>query len=273
VFDTIVVPLDGWDDAERALGPAEALAAACGARLLLVTVYAGLDGIQNDEYLHRVQNGLCAPTEVRLVTTGRPGPEVAKIAASLPNALVCMSSAGRQGVDRLVLGSVASEVVRRHMGPVTIVGPRCRPATRSYEQLVVPLDGSLFAADVLPFACTMADRFGLLVHLVSAVSPAFVPQARAAGMEGPEVLEANYVADVAKKLHAEGVKVTWEVLHRDEPAPAIVDYVETLSAPLVALTTHGRAGWTEAVVGSVATDIVHACAAPTFLVKPRPPAR
>src|SRR5581483_467186 len=160
---------------------------------------------------------LRVPTEVRFIADGEPGAQIANLAAQLPNALVCMASAGRHGVERLVLGSVASEVVRRQVGPVLQVGPACALAARPYEQLVVPLDGSLFAADVLPFACTLADRLSLRVHLVSVVSPSFVPSARAAGVHAPEAMEANCIADRGRKLHAEGVRTTWEVLHGDDP--------------------------------------------------------
>jgi nucleotide-binding universal stress UspA family protein len=59
-------------------------------------------------------------TEVRL---GSPGPEIVAAAQDLHAELVCIATHGRGGIARVILGSVAEEVVRHAPCPVLTVRP------------------------------------------------------------------------------------------------------------------------------------------------------
>lgn len=68
------------------------------------------------------QGGLVVTTEIR-----RGDPTEALLAAIQSDDLVVLTSHGRGGLGRWLLGSVAEQLVRRAAGPVLLVRPQ--PAT------------------------------------------------------------------------------------------------------------------------------------------------
>jgi nucleotide-binding universal stress UspA family protein len=54
---------------------------------------------------------------------GNPGEEIIELARNTPYNLVAMSTHGRSGVDRWVLGSIAEKVIQHSQDPVLIVRP------------------------------------------------------------------------------------------------------------------------------------------------------
>jgi nucleotide-binding universal stress UspA family protein len=136
----IVVPLDGSELAEAALGPAQQIARACHASLRLVrvvdyvvaltesTLYlpdlAPLDGsilAEAHRYLHAQCEAIAhdIPREAIVLR----GPAFVALDEYLRTAgadLVIMTTHGRGGVRRLVLGSVADRMLRSHQ-PVLLI--------------------------------------------------------------------------------------------------------------------------------------------------------
>ena len=56
-----------------------------------------------------------------VVSHGRPGDTITELAAKIPGALVVMSSHGRSGLGRTLLGSVTDHVIRSSIAPVLVV--------------------------------------------------------------------------------------------------------------------------------------------------------
>jgi nucleotide-binding universal stress UspA family protein len=138
-----LVPLDGSALAEGVLAPLVPLATALGWRLLLF--YAadlGADGPSQEDlasidrrvreqrpdmvaYLERLAADLRAKelqVDVRL-GSGERGPSIVRLADEGDVDLVAMSTHGRHGVGRLVLGSVTEHVVNHASKPVLAVRP------------------------------------------------------------------------------------------------------------------------------------------------------
>jgi nucleotide-binding universal stress UspA family protein len=142
---TVVVPLDGSEQAERVLPYAVALADDYrrGMRLVRVlplpsdvSAYATYDRpdphhqrLVNEErrYMSGVQAGVKRatglPADVE-VAMGEPALEIVDIAAEDPTSLIVMSTHGHGALGRMLLGSVASEVAWQSRVPVLIVPPR-----------------------------------------------------------------------------------------------------------------------------------------------------
>jgi nucleotide-binding universal stress UspA family protein len=140
---SLLVPLDGSAFAEAALPHAEAFARAIGADILLLRAleppvisyeYAvtGLmaDSLeeqrrQAESYLHGVAQKLRNDgLEVRMaVWEGWPADVIVHRGVDSGSRLIVMATHGRTGVARLLLGSVALEVVRRTLLPVLLVRP------------------------------------------------------------------------------------------------------------------------------------------------------
>lgn len=144
---TVIVPLDGSPFAEEALAPATALGDAFSAdyilfRSILSTglapyppledAYAGIpEALEADRAA--VKRGMEESAErlreaghtVTVVVTEEeePARAVLRLAGRTPGAVVAMTTHGRGGLRRAILGSVADKVVRGSSGPVLLVRP------------------------------------------------------------------------------------------------------------------------------------------------------
>jgi nucleotide-binding universal stress UspA family protein len=199
MFTRIVLPLDGSQVADHALGYATALADRFHASLTLVTVIAlphprAFGGEIPSESSTAVRSAhatalargeqeatdhlesIAAPLRARGIACevalhhGNPAAEIIACAGDTPGTLIVMSTHGRTGVERWRLGSVAQHVLRHAAVPTVIVRARGDdpPAARpTVAEITVTLDGSLLAEGALPAATALADAFGVPLVLLT----------------------------------------------------------------------------------------------------------
>ncbi|WP_323190795.1 universal stress protein [Halostella sp. PRR32] len=140
MYDRILVPTDGSDGVERAIGHAIDLAEAHGASVHAVyvvntasygtlpmeTSWEGISDMLRDEgeaAIDRVRD-IAAGTSVDVegsLVDGTPSKEIVRYAEQNDCDLIVMGTHGRGGIDRLLLGSVAERVVRSSDVPVLTV--------------------------------------------------------------------------------------------------------------------------------------------------------
>jgi nucleotide-binding universal stress UspA family protein len=136
-LETILVPLDGSELAESALLKATELCQSSGARLLLLRATeahrrpgadlteAQIEVVADAEaYLGQVAERLRAQGLANVETSVWYGPAVFAIveAARLRKVdLIVMSTHGRSGLGRLMLGSVAESVLRSTTTPILLI--------------------------------------------------------------------------------------------------------------------------------------------------------
>jgi nucleotide-binding universal stress UspA family protein len=136
---TILVPLDGSVLGETALPTAVELARQHGARLLLLRAAEAhslpiVDPIQPqveavreaEEYLAAVRARLAEAGIDEIDTSvwyGAPAEAIVEAARYRTVDLIVMSSHGRSGLGRLVLGSVAETVLRGTRVPILLIRP------------------------------------------------------------------------------------------------------------------------------------------------------
>jgi len=130
---TLVVPLDGSEFAEAALGTALALAEDLDAMLVLLRATdESLDGEALD-YLSSVQSRLYHESPMLDIVTqvgaGKPSHVIDAAVAESGASMVVMATHGRGGVLRSVTGSVAGKVVNRGRAPVVLVRPQSMTAS------------------------------------------------------------------------------------------------------------------------------------------------
>jgi nucleotide-binding universal stress UspA family protein len=153
---TILVPLDGSNLAEAALTPAMEIARESGGSLVLLRAAVGHSRPMADpteaqvqavreaeEYLAEVRARVATAGVANAETSVWYGPPVEAIveAARYRKAdLIVMSSHGRSGLGRLVLGSIAESVLRSTSVPILLIRPGDAPlespfmgATRAKE--------------------------------------------------------------------------------------------------------------------------------------------
>jgi nucleotide-binding universal stress UspA family protein len=264
MFTTVVVPLDGTAHAEAAVPLAVDLATAGGAELLLFSVadLAGLD--ERERYLEKLVADLTVPCRFTVTWLDRPGGGISEAARQCDPALVVMATHGHRPIGAAVLGSVGTDVVRRAGTPVVMVGPRYAHRDGALTDIFVALDGSEYASAAIPAATDLATFLGVGVTLLEVVNP----RSRDEMAEAPEQLvESNDLVWAAESVV--GPPCSWEVLHDNDPARGLADYIAAQpGVPLLVLATHGRTGRALVTAGSVATKLLHEATFPVMMLRP-----
>jgi nucleotide-binding universal stress UspA family protein len=275
MYKHVVVPLDGSSLAEGALGPATAFARSTGGQLLLYrAVEPDRQPASVDAYLAEVAgrlDGVVADTSSSAADP--PAEGIERALRGLDDAILCMSSHGRGGIGRSLLGSVAEDVLGRVGDPLLLVGPHCEADRSPVEgPLVVCVDGSKLSEAIVRPAADWAKAFGMTVVFLQVISTNIEAELQAAGVRPEDVREGSYVTGLALRLKDLGVDpADWEVLrHRDpsQPASRIVEFVREREAGLVAMSTHGRTGLRRLLIGSVAMRVVHDASCPVLICRP-----
>ncbi len=142
----------------------------------------------------------------------------------------------------------------------------------TYTHMLVPLDGSNTAEQVLPYARCFAARFKIPVQLLTVIdisetgghirvdkAPFFE-----IAIENTVRSSENYLRDVAKTFPGAEVKCTIE---RGRAGEVIVEKAKTDKGMLIAMATHGRSGLNRFLLGSVAEKVLRGAANPLLLVR------
>jgi nucleotide-binding universal stress UspA family protein len=147
------------------------------------------------------------------------------------------------------------------------------------HRILVPLDGSVTAEAILPYATSLARATDASLLLLRIVTPGEVSQSLFWKTTIPAELRrewteealtrANvYLASVAERLRARDLHVVFDVQPADDAATAIVARAEHESeVRLIAMTTHGYGGALRWAFGSVAAKVLHATPTPLLIVR------
>lgn len=298
MFKKILVPLDGSELAERALEPALALAQQQHGEVILLSVpvlqhmfvmepagYGFLLPEQSVEqsrtelldYLKTIQNRYIHPNvKIRtLIEEGDEATTIVEIAAAEQIDLIVMSTHGRTGFTRWMLGSVTEKVLREAPCPVLVIR-NDQPLTR----LVITLDGSALAEQALAPGLEVANSLGYHTTLFRVVPPLDVDPHLVASLDkleqgfGDRLREtghsqaAAYLQGLVEKHKGVCPNLTEEVWGGD-PARTIVDFVEARHINLIVMATHGRTGFQRWVHGSVMEKVLRTAPCAMLVVRPQ----
>jgi nucleotide-binding universal stress UspA family protein len=142
-----------------------------------------------------------------------------------------------------------------------------------YSKILVPLDGSTVAEQVLPYARFLAARLKVSVELLGIVDPAAIAisglthNPRYIGRlteEGRRASE-GYLARVSKTFSENSV--TRRCVEIGQPEVVIVETAAQNKGTLVTMATHGRTGMSRWLLGSVAEKVLRGSTNPLMLVR------
>lgn len=195
--------------------------------------------------------------------------------------LVVTGTRGRHGAARVVLGSVAEQVVRTAPCPVLTVR-RSERLTPQMEVAMITLKNILVATDfgeaadvALTYGRELAGRFGATLHVLHVADNIYI---NAFGAEtyaamAPD-LQTELEASAPKKLDEllidsdrSGPPTKRALLTSSSPAFAIVDFAKDNNIDLIVMGTHGRGALAHLVMGSVAERVVRLAACPVLTVR------
>jgi nucleotide-binding universal stress UspA family protein len=278
----ILVPLDGTAQSQRVLPYAEAVALGTGGWLLLMEAAEGYAFYEQDARLARRTAVAAAEryladlersehgrgvAAARIVLEGPPAPAILAAAEESDAGLIVMATHARTGLDRLVAGSVAEEVLRRSSVPLLLVPPGAAapPPSEGRLRVLVPLDGSRLAEAALEAAAALAPPARLELLLLRVAAPPDPIFARPPASR--TVAGRMRAAERLRPLRAAGAVVTSEARPGRDPAAAIAAVARERSCHLIAMATHGRSGLGRLVFGSVAEQVVRHAPCPALLVR------
>jgi nucleotide-binding universal stress UspA family protein len=134
-----------------------------------------------------------------------------------------------------------------------------------YERILVPLDGSDLAKEIVPRVQAMALAHGSEVVLLEVLGESGVLP-KTAAKERQEAEE--HLSEVEQELLNAGVNARYTIRHGSDVAGEIVDYAEVNNIDLIAMSTHGRTGVGRWVFGSVASRVLRGTTKPILLIRP-----
>lgn len=279
-YANLLVPLDGSDLAEAALGPARGLAQRFGAELHTVTgVVRPDERWWYERYLDRLRAST-GRIETHLSTDRHVAAGIAALARRLDPCLLCMATHGRSRSAGLV-GSTFSHVVAFLGQPVLAVGPRCASGRDPPlpDRVIACLDGGPGAEQVLPIVAAWARRLGARVTLVTAADPLLMRsrsrhEKTAQATPYPPAGDPDaYLGALAALPVLDGLVVEHAVLWGlAEPAVTVGEHLDSRRATIAAVATRARTGLARMALGSTAARVVRRSPVPVLVV-PAPPGR
>jgi nucleotide-binding universal stress UspA family protein len=143
-----------------------------------------------------------------------------------------------------------------------------------FEKILVCLDGSNFAEQILPYVEPLATCFNsrvVLLQVAKSVEPEETGVTPVITPVLEEVKDAQtYLENAALRLEGEGIDVQCEAIPvmNGQPGKGIINYADKNGIDLITLTTHGKSGLDRAVMGSVADTVVRESGKPVLVVCP-----
>ena len=237
---------------------------------------------------------LAEPHGVQLETklledeTGNVAASITRAAEDLNCDLILMGTQGREGFDRLLVGSVAERVVRTANRPVMLLRGTAEEVksevvkANPIASVLVPIDDSLESQVALKTAGELARQLGTGLHVLYVVPDMPLPMGDGMGFGTltyqPEPwLEAlnnqgMAIIDQAKRtlepiLKADRLETSMVQQNHERIAQVILKVAQEHASGLIVLGTHGRSGIDRLLLGSVAEGVMHHANVPVLLVR------
>ncbi len=294
-IQTVLIPTDGSDRSTAAARRGFDLAAALDASVHVISVAdsslatgAGYGGDSPSIRKRLRETATERATSLRDEATQRgieatavtregiPAKEIVTYSDDEEIDAIIIGTAGRGGVARTVIGSVADNVVRTASIPVITITPASTRAERTGDvnAILLPTDGSEAATAVAALGVELAVQLNASVHFLSvidhrrssALSRILGTRSTA---EDDELREraVDHLEALASDARDRGLEAHVRVKDGD-PAEEIVQYADSEALDLIALGTEGLGGFERFLVGSVATAVIRTAPVPVLTTRP-----
>jgi len=279
---SILVPLDGSDEAEAILSQVQRIASLQDEVHLLHLVPAlhapvGMEPThvlalneQAGRFLGSTrERWLPDQPGLDLVRTGEPAEGILNLALEKNIDLIAMTTHGRTGLPKFLLGSVAAEVVRKSQLPVLLTRPGLPLSSRSLQKVLVAVEGRETPGELLETVKSLAVESKAEIILFHASAEVRDPAPLWATPPSPGTLSAplRRLQDLADELEEQGF-CAWPVVAEGDPVEQILAQAAKLKADLIALSTQARTGLERLLEGSVAAGVLRKSPVAVLLQKP-----
>lgn len=291
----ILVPTDFSACAEEALAFAARLARTYQAKIRLLHILTVLDTVQDtpddtaiaselrrelQEDAHRQiteSARMDAANDIHIEPVLRKSlavaPSILGEAVVWEADLIVLGTHGRKGLNYLLMGSVAEEVVRR--APVSVLTVNHVEGKEPHiRRILAPTDLSDHAAQAVEGAKELARQYGAALDLLHVVEPIPFPASISMGAWA----FTDYIPDLRKHLQdkledlASGDGFTTEMhIENGHAAKTITHFAEEHESDLIVMATHGLSGLARFFIGSTTERVVRTAPCPVLTIRTMAP--
>jgi nucleotide-binding universal stress UspA family protein len=295
----ILVPVDLSEPALKAVDYAVALAGPARASVQLtyvvepVSYFSTLDTLpvveneeeirlRSEELLARVAEGsrFCGVMPESGVRTGLPAEVILSLSRELPADLIVISTHGRTGLKRVMMGSIAEKILRGADCPVLVARkgerdlaewPGDRPQKLRFRKILVPTDFSASSAETVAYAVRFAQGYGGHISLFHSIRyPAIGWDDNAGPGEATlrRIQTETAAKDLQKLMNASVPEELRAPSHLEvgPPLANICDHAAMNDIDLIICGRHGRGWFPGTRLGSVAEGIARHAPCPVLVV-------
>lgn len=296
MYDSIVIPVDGSEEAKRAARRGLELAMVFDATVdvLHVVERNALRLTRTpDEKTRLRERGEAALVEIEelaselghpvttKLTEGKPSVRISEYAAERNAELIVIGRQGMTGLGKRLLGGVTERVLHRSDLPVFVVpgeGHTTEREGEEYARILIPTDGSGNAKTATRYGVAIARKYDSDVHVLNVVDlqaaggvfnaggleTEFVERLETRGREAVDGV-ASEIEETAPDLTVRGA-VERTTSHKGAAA-GVRTYVEEHEIDLVVMGSHGQSNLRRQLLGGVASTILRTVDAPVLVVK------
>ena len=298
MFKRILVPLDGSALAEKALAPAYALAKKAAGKVILLRVptpeiivphpVTGGYGVwlpeqsekkafaEAEDYLTNKASRYDLPnvTTLKITVGGDPASIIVDTATDADVDLIVMSTHGRSGMNRWIMGSVTEKVMQDAPCPVLALR-----SDEPIENVLITVDGSTLTETALIPGLELARGLNANSTILRVdpkkefldkrdldeldnLEPGLGDMAR---LDFYERIP-RYVATVAEKYGEEGEIET--AVAEGNPAERILEVAKELGTDVIVMATHGNTGMRRWLYGSTTYKVLRATDRSMLIIRP-----
>ena len=297
MFDPILVPLDGSMLAECVLPQAVAISQAFKAKIILLHVL-DKNRAGASTQLFDILNWQINKTEARLylkkigdrlqksglqteaiVLEGLAAESITEFAQRQEMNLVILSSHGHSGLTKWGISSVTHKIILSAPTSVLIVrAPQLKE--QPYGRILVPLDGSWRAENVLPMVTLLARYHKSQIQIVHVVKPPEMARHMPPVQEDIDLSNrivarnreeaVNYLNQVQLRSPLAGIDVQAHLITNNNATVALHELVDREQIDMVALSAHGYSGNNQWPYGSMVNNFILYGKVPLLIVQDLP---
>jgi nucleotide-binding universal stress UspA family protein len=238
---------------------------------------------RHEEWLEEVSKQFSTPVSCSL-KSGLPAEQILKIlrSRSAPE-LVIVGTQGRKGLKRLLVGSVAEEVIRHSKRPVMVIGPMAQEKTHPFTlhkqlKLLVATDLSKNSRAAESYALSLAMRIGAKVVLFNCLADSMRTIMETSAYAGTAPFNFDEIITQIKDeatatlrqktsfFQKHGITCDYKVEDNAVISACAVYQEAENNYSIIVMGTHGRNAWLNAFFGSTARETILNASIPVITV-------
>jgi len=269
LLSRVLVALDGSTNAEAILSHLRRVLPPHESQVILFHAIPFAPQVSKQEaekYLRKISFQLTNDgyPSTYLLRMGSAAESILEAANEVRASLIALTTHGRTGAARLILGSIAERVLQTSSVPVLVARSlasnicRGKLESTSIRNFLMPLDGSRLALGALDPVLNLARPVDAHVTLLHVTEPS--------PYEGRWDSPDETLKQADQTLREACIPATVE--HRKgDPSEEILKAADEKAIDLIAMTTHGRSGLPRWVFGSVAAKVLRSASVPLLVVR------